>query len=165
MFPNTMWFFSTTCTMQNCNNNMWMCSECTVHTFYPRKEPSNWFTGCSSHLSFSRSHSEGESVTHSDTDGVGVREYVLICRSHTGLGKTVSVESTVVLLMFTQYLVRGRAFHVTIMVFGADRTAVMTVAIIVQCLTMLMRRKLQAHHEQLELLCLILQTLHAQCHY
>ncbi len=41
---------------------------------------------------------------------------------------TVSVESRVVLLMSTQYSVRGRAFHVTVMLFGADRTAVMTVA-------------------------------------
>ncbi len=41
---------------------------------------------------------------------------------------TVSVESRVVLLIFTQYSVRGRAFHVTVMVFEADRTAVMTVA-------------------------------------
>ncbi len=53
--------------------------ECTIHTFCPRKESSNWFTGCSPHLSFGRSHSDGESVTH--TDGVGVREDVLISQS------------------------------------------------------------------------------------
>ncbi len=51
---------------------------------------------------------------HTETESVSVESRVVLSR--------------VVLLMSTQYSVRGRAFHVTIMVLGADRTAVMTVA-------------------------------------
>ena len=53
---------------------------------------------------------------------------------HTQSRTTVSVESRVVLVMSTQYSVRGRAFHITVMVFGAVRTLVMSVAT-VKCLT------------------------------
>ena len=49
---------------------------------------------------------------------------------HTESRTTVSVESRVVLVMSTQYSVRGRAFHVTVMVFGAVITLVMAVAIV-----------------------------------
>ncbi len=76
----------------------------------------------------------------------------------------VSVESRVVLLMSTQYSVRGRAFHITVLLFGADRTAVMTVAT-VEMLKVLTKSKLLAHHEQLELLWPILQTLQYQYHF
>ncbi len=48
---------------------------------------------------------------------------------HTESKTIVSVESRVVLLMSTQYSVEGRALHITVMVFGAVRISLMTVAI------------------------------------
>ncbi len=87
-----------------------------------------------------------------------------LLRGHMESKTILPVESTVVLLMSTQYPVRGRAFHITVMVFGAVRTSVMAVAI-VKYLTMLMHRKLLTHHEQLELLWSIFQILQYQRHF
>ncbi len=70
-----------------------------------------------------------ENLSHTLMGLEYVKMYLLVS-SHTESRTTVSVESRVVLLMCTQYTVRGRAFHITVMVFGAVRTSVMIVAIV-----------------------------------
>ncbi len=62
---------------------------------------------------------------------------------------TVSVKSRVVLVMSTQYSVRGRAFHVTVRVFGATTNGVRTVSNKENYAETI---KILTHHEQLEML-------------
>ena len=49
--------------------------------------------------------------------------------AHTESRATVSDEFIAVLLMFTQYSVRGTVLHVTLMMFAAFMIAVMTVSV------------------------------------
>ncbi len=69
-----------------------------------------------------------ENLSH--TLGLEYMKMYSLVSPHTESRTTVSVESRVVLLMSTQYSVRSRAFHITIMVFGTVRTSVMIVAIV-----------------------------------
>ena len=67
-----------------------------------------------------------ENLSHTLMELEYVKVYSLV-NPHTESRTAVSVESRVVLVMSTQYSVRGRAFHITVMVFGAFRTSVMSV--------------------------------------
>ena len=49
--------------------------------------------------------------------------------THTESKVTVSDVFSIVLLMFTQYTVRGTALHVTLMMFAAFMIAVMTLSV------------------------------------
>ncbi len=96
--------------------------ECTIHTFCPCKEPSNWFT-----VVPLISPSVGVTVKDNLSHTLMGLEYVKMYSLASPHTESRTVESRVVLVMSTQYSVRGRAFHITVMVFGAVRTLVIIV--------------------------------------
>ncbi len=83
---------------------------------------------------------------------------------HTQSRTTVSVESRVVVLMSTQYSVRTRAFHITVIAFVAFRMSVMIVAIVQRLFEPPYTQIDTTHHEQLKLLWSIFQTLQYHSH-
>ena len=70
-----------------------------------------------------------ENLSHTLMGLENVKMYSLTS-PHTESKTAVSVKSRVDSVMSTQYSVRGRAFHITVMEFGAVRTSVIIVAIV-----------------------------------